>query len=110
MRFTIALLVGLLCGCGGGGCLKDGSSAVSSVTTTISTQPSTNTWSVGITITFKEQPTPETVAKLLGCGATPLRFKSDKEWVIARYERLNAIQSRAIEASLKEGATLKRSK
>lgn len=107
MRLSLILAAALLCGCGG--CLKDGSSAVSSTTVSVGSQPSTGTWSIGVTITFKEAPpSPQTVVKLQMAGAE--RIVGSEQWVISRYERLDQKQSRAIEASLREGAVLKGTK
>lgn len=96
----LALAVLLLAGAG---CLKDGSSAVNEVGATVGHNPDSGLWTVGITISFKSQPASDTVKLLLAAGAVR---ESDLVYVLPKYDRRLKGQNQAIEASLREGATL----
>lgn len=105
--FSLQLLAfSLLLGCSS--CLKDGSSAVQSLGVNGSYAPASDTWSAGLTITFKERSlSADTVAKLEAAGAVRVAA-TPETWVIPEYNRANAAQNAAIEMSLREGATLTR--
>lgn len=102
MRPILLLLCLTLAGCGTGGCLRDGSSAVSTNTITAGYTPASGMWSVGWTITFKSPPKAETVTALKAAGATN---DTALVWIIPKRDKSEA-QDAALEAALKEGATL----
>lgn len=89
-------------------CLKDGSSAVNTLGLSGSYAPATDTWSAGITITFKERLLSAAVESALE-NAGAVRVQAAPEtWVLPDYNRGSAAQNIAIEMSLREGATLTR--
>jgi len=101
MRLCALIFAILLTGCSG--CLKDGSSAIDSIGATGSYSSDTDTWMVGITITFKDAPAAETVAKLRAAGASSL---TPSKFVLPKYVRSNKTHNAAIEACIKDGTFL----
>jgi hypothetical protein len=96
LPITLALLVAGLVGCSNGCKVND-------ITAVGSYQTASGTWSVGITITFRALPTAKTEFLLRDAGAVAL---SRTVFTMPTYDRTKKAHNLAVEAALKEQATL----